>query len=439
MARSCPGCGASNPAANRFCGACGGELDTPTAAARPSDERRWATVLFADISGFTSLSERMDPEDVKGIAQRCAARLAEEVRRFGGSVLDVMGDAVLASFGAPVSHEDDAERAVRAALAIRDCPLADAVGGQLQVHVGVHTGEVMAGAIGPEERQKYTVIGDTVNTAARIMGAAPAGSVLVGDETYRATRRVVRYRPVPPIDAKGKAQPVPAWEALEALSAPTSRPLGEALLVGRDPELALLSGIWAKVSSENRPHLVTVLGEPGIGKSRFVLEFERRALADATVLHGRCLPYGEAVGYWALSTMLREAAGISPDDTDAARSKLDRLVTDGARSRHGAGDPVEMARHLALLGGLDVADDRAGPGHRSGHAARLVSAVLRGAGETAAALPVVRGHPLGRRGAVGPDRVRDRARARGAAARSSHRPARSCWRSGRRGAAACGR
>jgi class 3 adenylate cyclase/tetratricopeptide (TPR) repeat protein len=362
MARSCPGCGAANPAANRFCGACGAKLDAPATAAPASDERRWATVLFADISGFTSMSERMDAEDVKGIAQGCAARLAAEVRRFGGTVLDVMGDAVLAAFGAPVSHEDDAERAVRAALAIRDCALGDAAGGQLRVHVGVHTGEVMAGSIGPEERQKYTIIGDTVNTAARIMSAASPGAVLVGEETHRATQEAVRYRPVPPIEAKGKVQPVPVWEALEVLSAPAARPLGGAALVGRAPELALLSGIWSKVIGEHRPHLVTVLGEPGIGKSRLVRELELGTLADALVLHGRCLPYGEAVGYWALSTMLREAAGITPDDAGAARSKLEQLVVDALAAGTGEGDPAEMARHLALLGGLDVADDRAAPG-----------------------------------------------------------------------------
>jgi class 3 adenylate cyclase len=217
------------------------------------------TVLFADLSGFTAMAERMDPEDVKALADDCAERISAEVRRVGGTVLNVMGDAVVAVFGAPVAHEDDPERAVRAALAIRGCSLPSprgADGGTLQVHVGVNTGEVMAGLVGPEERRDYTVMGDTVNTAARLMSAAPRGSVLVGEETYRATRRLVQYREVGPIDARGKERPVGAWEALEVAPLPLARSLGSAPLLGRDDELTLLAGIWAKVVREGRPHLV---------------------------------------------------------------------------------------------------------------------------------------------------------------------------------------
>jgi class 3 adenylate cyclase/tetratricopeptide (TPR) repeat protein len=370
LAGTCPRCGAAVPAGRRFCGHCGSALGpaarsaaTPPESGRrelvPGDERRWVTVLFADLSGFTSLAERMDPEDVKALAHRCVERLAVEVHRFGGTVIDVLGDGVMAVFGAPVGHEDDAERAVRAGLAIRDCALSDPTGRQLPVHVGINTGEVMAGQIGPEQRRQYAVMGDTTNTAARLMSAAEAGSVLVGEETYRATCRSVRYRDVTPVEAKGKESPVRAWEALEVASAPRRRELGTAPLVGRDAELSLLSGIWSKVVREARPHLVTILGEPGIGKSRLVAEFERRVLGDSAVLHGRCLPYGEVLGYWALATAVKEAAGITAqDEVDRARAKLSDLVGGVLRAGDAEAGADDVACHLALLTGLDTDEDR---------------------------------------------------------------------------------
>jgi class 3 adenylate cyclase/tetratricopeptide (TPR) repeat protein len=371
----CSGCGILNPASAKFCQECGGPLapkpdDTRRLAAgssatdAPREERRWATVLFADLSGFTTMAEQMDAEDVKALAHRCAERMSKEVRRFGGTVLNVVGDQVVAVFGAPVSHEDDAERAVRAGLAIRDCSLAQSDGEPIRVHVGINTGEVMAGFVGPQERRDYTVMGDTVNLAARLMGVAPAATVLVGEETWRATRRTVRCRELPPVAVKGKQRPLPVWEALEASALAAVRPLGTAPLVGRDEELALLSGIWLKVVRESRPHLVTVLGEPGIGKSRLVAEFENRFCADAQILHGRCLPYGEVLGYWALTTALKEAAGITAElGSDTARFKLNDLVhhtmtSDRAESDF-HGDADELSRHLALLSGLDSSNDSA--------------------------------------------------------------------------------
>jgi DNA-binding SARP family transcriptional activator/class 3 adenylate cyclase len=329
------------------------------------EERRWVTVLVANLSGFAALSERLDPEDVQTLAHRSAERLSEEVRRFGGAVINIMGDSVLAVFGAPVAHEDDAERAVRAGLAIRACQLeasGAADGGHVAVRVGISTGEVMAGLVGPEERRDYTVVGGTVNIAARLMSATSPRTVLVGEETYRATRHRVHYRAVPPIVAEETDRPLPAWEALEITTGPGARPLGTALFVGRDQELAVLVGIWTKVSRDSRPHLVTVLGEPGIGKSRLIVEFERRArgLGDVLLLHGRCLPYGEALGYQALAMALREAAGITAEDgAEPARGKLGDLAAAVIGSPGGEGDPREIARHLALLSGLDIEADRA--------------------------------------------------------------------------------
>ena len=377
----CPACGVVATAGKKFCGDCGSRLDgggsdaiAPSGQApspSPVDERRWVTVLFADVVGFTAMSERMDPEDVKALAHRCAERLAEEVRRFDGTVINVMGDAVLAVFGAPVAHEDDAERAVRAALAMRDSLDPSAGTAPVEVHIGINTGEVVAGLLGPVERHEYTVMGDTVNTTTRLMGAAPPGSVFVGEETYRATRRMVRYRELAPIDAKGKERPLSAWEALDVTPLPEARPLGTAPLVGRDEELALLAGIWTIVAREARPHLVTVLGEPGIGKSRLVAEFERGVLGDALVLHGRCLPYGEALGYWALGTALKEAAGIAAeDDAETARARLGELVLGSIGPGQTEADATEIARHLALLIGLDTEGDRTAtaPDQRTLHA-----------------------------------------------------------------------
>ena len=306
------------------------------------------------------MSEQMDPEDVKGLAQRCVAEMSEEVSRHGGTVIDVMGDGVLAVFGAPVAHEDDAERAVRTGLAIRDRHFKDARGTDIPVHVGINTGEVMAGGIGPAERRQYAVLGDTTNTASRLTSAAPAGSVFVGAETYRATQRRVRFREVAAVSAKGKREPIAAWEALGVGAVPEARPLRTTPLVGRDSELALISQVWAKVVRESRPHLVIVVGEAGIGKSRFVAEVERRVLSGVSILHGRCLPYGEALGYWALATALRGAAGIAAeDDAATARAKLGSVVAEMiGPGRFVEADPRKIARHLALLSGLDTPTDR---------------------------------------------------------------------------------
>jgi class 3 adenylate cyclase/DNA-binding SARP family transcriptional activator/tRNA A-37 threonylcarbamoyl transferase component Bud32 len=328
------------------------------------EERRWVTVLSADLPGFASLAERLDPEDLKALAHQCAERLAAEVHRFGGTVINILGNAMLAVFGAPVANEDDAERAVRAGLAIRDLALirpGDPDERRIEVRVGINTGDVMAGLVGPEERRDYTVMGGAVNIAARLMSGAPAKAVVVGEETYRATRGRVRYREVPPVETSERARPVAAWEAIDAASMPWARPLRTTPLVGRDQELTLLLGIWTRVAREARPQLITVLGEPGIGKSRLLAEFERRAqaLGQITLLHGRCLPYGEALGYRALSMALHEAAGVMPeDDPKMARLKLGALVASVIETPAVEGEQVAIARHLALLSGLDTAEDR---------------------------------------------------------------------------------
>jgi class 3 adenylate cyclase/tetratricopeptide (TPR) repeat protein len=368
LRKTCAVCGTENPLPHLYCSNCGARLgeqinpllsdETETGTAFHHDERRWATVLFADIAGFTDLSERMDAEDVKALAEKSAQMISIEIQRYDGSVLRMIGDEVLAVFGAPVAHEDDSERAVRAGIAIRDLDLATGDGYRVRVHVGINTGELIAGIIDPDGLHDYTVHGDTVNTAARIRNAAPPGCVLVGEQTYRETYDIVRYRNIPPLTAKGKYHPVAVWEAVEVIAAPRERRLTTAPFIGREDELERLENMWRRVASQSLPHLVTILGEPGIGKSRLVAEFERRLPPEVVVLHGRCLPYGDTMGYWSLAMILKEAAKVTVDDDNlTTRVKLGDQVKGTMLDMEEA---EEIARHLALMTGLDLEEDRSG-------------------------------------------------------------------------------
>ncbi len=306
------------------------------------------TVLFADLSGYTAVSERMDPEDVKALVDRCLRRLGEEVTRYGGTVDKYIGDNVMAIFGAPVAHEDDEERAVRAALGMQgameeiNAELTARHGASFQLRVGINTGEVLAGAVG----DGYTVIGDTVNVAARLQAAGRPGTVTVGERTYRATSGEVEYRTLDPLHLKGKTQPVPAWEAVGLVAAqPTRRVRARAAtpLVGRDDELSLLESLYGRVTRERRPHLVTLVGQAGVGKSRLLHEFRQRVEQHAeeapAFREGRCLPYGSGVVYWALGEVIRADAGILDEDSaDQAWEKIKEyacglLLRDGGRAR----------------------------------------------------------------------------------------------------------
>jgi len=243
------------------------------------------TVLFADLVGFTSRAEQMDPEDVRALLSPYYARLRTELERFGGTVEKFIGDAVMALFGAPVTHEDDPERAVRAALAIRDWVREE---GHVQVRIAVNTGEalVMLG-VRPNSGEGMAA-GDVVNTAARLQAAAPVNGILVGERTFRATQTVIEYCPAEPVEAKGKQEPVPVWEAVAARArlrvdvAPEAR----TTLVGRQRELGVLRDALARVRAERTPQLVTLVGVPGIGKSRLVYELSRIADADPSCSAG---------------------------------------------------------------------------------------------------------------------------------------------------------
>jgi class 3 adenylate cyclase/tetratricopeptide (TPR) repeat protein len=349
-------CGWRNPTPFRFCGACGATLDRSGPQARQlAEERRWASVLFADLSGFTRFSERRDPEDVRTVVDRCLNELGRIVDRFGGFVARVIGDEVMAIFGAPVAHEDDAERAVRAALEMQRSMTehADDFGG-LRLRVGVNSGETLFAPLGTGDARRFTVTGDVANTGARLQAAAPEGGVLVGEATYLATRGGVRYEAVGLLELKGRQAPVSAWLAMDAAPVPTRRPLSDTPMLGRDAELELLDRIWDRVVAERRPHLITVLGPPGIGKSRLGREFLAHVEArGGRVLVSRSLSYGENAGYGVFARQLKALAGIyETDPIPEAREKLARTV--GALLPGGSAD--ELTAHLAVLTGLSAED-----------------------------------------------------------------------------------
>jgi class 3 adenylate cyclase/tetratricopeptide (TPR) repeat protein len=283
-----------------------------------SRERKVVTVLFADLVGFTSRAEQLDPEDVDAMLGPYHERLRYELERWGGTVEKFIGDAVVAFFGAPVAGEDDPERAVRAALAIRDWIAEE---GKLQVRVAVNTGEALVRLGARPESGEGMAAGDVVNTAARLQSAAPANGILVGETTYRATAERVEYREHEPVDAKGKEEPVPVWEVVEARArfgvdlAPAER----TPLVGREREVDLLVGTLERARQQRSPELVTLIGVPGIGKSRLVGELFQSIDRGGELTfwrQGRSLPYGEGVSFWALAEMVKAQAGILETDSD---------------------------------------------------------------------------------------------------------------------------
>jgi class 3 adenylate cyclase/predicted ATPase len=294
-------------------------------------ERKVVTVLFADLVGFTARAEQLDPEDVEAILRPYHERLRSELERFGGTVEKFIGDAVMALFGAPVAHEDDPERAVRAALAIRGWARE---GENVQVRIAVNTGEALVNLGARPESGEGMAAGDVVNTTARLQSAAPLNGIIVGEMTRRATRHAIDYRDLEPVAAKGKSDPIAVWEVVNARSS-----FGVDLLrtvrsplVGRDRELTLLRDTLVRVREERSSQLVTLVGVPGIGKSRLVYELMQFVQEGGVLTYwrqGRSLPYGESVSYWALSEIVKAQAGVlETDSAEEVQRKLHAAVVD---------------------------------------------------------------------------------------------------------------
>jgi class 3 adenylate cyclase/tetratricopeptide (TPR) repeat protein len=344
LAAPCAACGTPNQPGAKFCGACGaplGSLPRPRVLhasgigggsapqAEPVTEIRHVSILFADLVGFTTISESRDAEEVRDLLSGYFETCRRLIVRYGGSVEKFIGDAVMAVWGTPVSREDDAERCVRAALELTQAVAAlaqDAGLANLRARAGVLSGEA---AVNVGVQEHGMVAGDLVNTASRIQAAAPPGMVYVGETTRRATEAAVFYEDVGPHDLKGKAAPVPLWRAVRVmglLGGAARQGELEPAFAGRDRELHLIKELFHAAAEERRPHLVSVIGIGGIGKTRLSWEFEKYVdgLVDVVWWHrGRCLAYGDGVTFWALAEMVRMRAGIVEDEESmSARTKL---------------------------------------------------------------------------------------------------------------------
>jgi class 3 adenylate cyclase/tetratricopeptide (TPR) repeat protein len=335
LAAICASCGSTNSPGQKFCGECGAALTVtapataPAPSTSPESERRLVSVLFADLVGFTTLSESRDPEEVRDLLSRYFEASRQLISRYGGTVEKFIGDAVMAVWGTPVAQEDDAERAVRAALELvaAVASLAPEVGARdLAARAGVLTGEA-AVTVGAEGQGM--VVGDLVNTASRIQTVAPPGGVFVGDTTRRATEAAIAFEDAGDYELKGKAGPMHLWHATRVVAgrggALKSAGL-EAPFVGRDREMRLVKELFHASAEERKAHLVSVMGIAGIGKSRLSVEFEKYidGLAQDVWWHrGRCLAYGEGVAYWALAEMVRGRAGIIEGEDPA--TSLEKL------------------------------------------------------------------------------------------------------------------
>jgi class 3 adenylate cyclase/tetratricopeptide (TPR) repeat protein len=316
---TCPTCGQENPDGFKFCGACGSLLAAPEPG---EEERKIVTAVFTDIVGSTARAETLDPEDVRAMLAPYYTRVRRELERFGGTVEKFIGDAVVAVFGAPVAHEDDPERAVRAALAIQTAVAAlNAEQEWLDLHIrtAVNTGEALVVVGASAVEGEGMAAGDVMNTAARLQGAAPVDGIAVGESTFRATAHLFEYAEAEPIVAKGKAEPLPVW-VLQGEKVAPKRPQPWRRLVGREAEIAQLSTVWQR-AADGTPQLVTILGAPGIGKSRLVIELSQLVPSDVAMPWGRCLPYGEGITYWPVTEIIKDLAGILNDDDVPAMSR----------------------------------------------------------------------------------------------------------------------
>jgi adenylate cyclase len=372
---TCSGCGFEAPADFAFCPKCGARLAAapappPAAPAAPEGDRRPVTVLFADLAGFTALSEGLDPEDVRAIQADLFREMSASIERYEGFVEKFVGDAVMAVFGAPRAHEDDPERGLRAALLMRERMdtlnrrWERRVGRPLALHIGLNTGPVVAGRIGSAADAAYAVTGDTVNTASRLQSAAPPGEILISDATYELTQHAFAFAPREEISLKGKSEPVGVHRVLGSLGAPRSARGLEGLglaapLVGRERELRRMDAAFDEMRA-GRAQVLSLIGEPGAGKSRLQREFFARLeaagrLAGTTIRRAACSALGEQT-YGAAAALLRDAYGVAHDDSvEIARRKLTAgLETLGVDAQ----DRAAMVAALARVFGLEQDDAR---------------------------------------------------------------------------------
>jgi class 3 adenylate cyclase len=345
--RQCPACGESNPDRARFCSSCAAPLAGPSAA---REVRKTVTVVFSDLSGSTALGERLDPETLRDIMSRYFDEMSAVLRRHGGTVEKFIGDAIMAVFGIPQLHEDDALRAVRAAnemrerLAVLNAELQRDWAVTLAVRTGVNTGEVVAGD--PTTGQRL-VTGDTVNVAARLEQAASAGEILLGEGTYRLVRGAVEAEAVAPLALKGKSATVKAHRLVRVISGARGRAQRlDSPMVGRSHERDLLQENFTRVRADGAGRMVTILGTAGVGKSRLVAEFLAGVAGSAMVLQGRCLHYGEGITYWPVLEAVRTALAIA--DGDAAPEQRRKI----AAALEGASDAAAVAIRIADLLGV---------------------------------------------------------------------------------------
>ena len=350
---ACVRCAAKPPPGARFCPSCGAEQT----GAAPREERKLVSILFVDQVGSTPRADGADPEDVRDRNRIYYEETRARIERYGGTLEKYAGDAVMAVFGAPLTRGNDAENAVRAALSIlegtRESNLAHP-GLDLDVRVGICTGEAIVEIDAPAESALAT--GDVVNTAARLQSAAPPGRAIVGADTYRLTKDAFRYEALPAVIAKGKREPVTAWLVVEPVRSTGGQFKWQTPLFGRAHELALARAVWQRAVTARQPHLISVIGEAGIGKSRLAAEVSAEAeSAGARVHWGRSRPYDQQTPYNAVAQMLRQIAGVFENDAvEVARDKLSSLVGDLVSP----GEVAPMTRYLSLVMGLGL-DERA--------------------------------------------------------------------------------
>jgi class 3 adenylate cyclase/tetratricopeptide (TPR) repeat protein len=360
---TCLNCGEANPEHARFCLACGAPLEEPAA---PREMRKTVTVVFSDVIDSTPLGEALDAESYRHMLSRYFIEVSRVLEHHGGTVEKFIGDAVMAVFGIPVVHEDDALRAVRAVTELREAlhtlneELRAEFGAELRVRTGINTGEVVAGD--PTQGQAFAT-GSAVATAQRLEAAASPGEILIGDSTYRLVREAVLVEPLDPLELKGKSQPVRAWRLLGVLTgAPAFARRLDAPMVGRAHELARLGKAFEDAATKRECRLISVIGTAGIGKSRLVKELLSRVDDEASVLTGRCLPYGKGITYWPLRDLVRRAAG------EVSRDGIERLLDDEP-------DANKVAARIA--GAIGIAGSKSAPEETMWAVRRLLEHLAR--------------------------------------------------------------